>query len=209
MARTYKPESMMFERWAMLGLPGLPFGETQAQPAKAESQSYTDHMAQAPDASAGRGIISEHDTAIGELEKSVGLQPTVGRGGGGSAWRGFSTVKPSEWQRRIAVIKKINPEAATRLKALIADGRSMVEPWQKLLQQEGAARTRPPSEPGGPAVEKPPPPADEPRCPGCHRMMRYCICDGTGREPGDPPPPAAPATKDPQTQDPIEKGLLQ
>ena len=30
------------------------------------------------------------------------------------------------------------------------------------------------------------PPVDRPRCAGCHRPLEYCICDGTGREPGDP-----------------------
>ena len=25
-----------------------------------------------------------------------------------------------------------------------------------------------------------------PRCPGCRRLVEYCICDGTGKEPGDP-----------------------
>jgi hypothetical protein len=26
---------------------------------------------------------------------------------------------------------------------------------------------------------------DRPRCPGCHRAVEYCICDGTGKKPGD------------------------
>jgi hypothetical protein len=97
--------------------------------------TFSEQMAAAQDAEAGRAIIKAHEAAIHDLEVFHGLPPTVGENGSGFAYRGFSTVSASEWTALVKRTPDLGP--------LVADGLLMDAPWQRLLAAEMAAMTEP------------------------------------------------------------------
>ena len=90
--------------------------------------TFTEQMAAAPDADAGRGIWKALDAAIHDLEVFHAVPPTVGVGGSGFGYRGFTTVTQDEWRRQC----KFVPD----LRKLVDDGYAMAAPWCKLLAAE-------------------------------------------------------------------------
>jgi len=97
--------------------------------------NFSEQMADAENAEAGRTIIKAHEAAIHDLEVFHGLAPTVGENGSGFAYRGFSTVPVAEWKALVRQTPDLGP--------LVADGYLMDAPWQKLLAAETAAMTAP------------------------------------------------------------------
>ena len=100
--------------------------------------SFTERMKKAVDADAGRELIAEHTVAINELERELGLSPTVGHGGGGYSYRGFSTLTPRERSTLVKRAVAVDKERGAKLKALIEDGVSLEVPWKALYSREKA-----------------------------------------------------------------------
>lgn len=92
--------------------------------------NFSEQMAAAENAEAGRAIIKAHEAAIHDLEVLHGLAPTVGENGSGFAYRGFSTVPVNEWKALIKQTPDLGP--------LVAEGYLMDAPWQRLLAAETA-----------------------------------------------------------------------
>ena len=90
--------------------------------------TFTEQMEAAANAEVGRAIIKAHEKAIHDLEIFHGLKPSVGEGGSGFAYRGFSTVGPAEWKKLVKCTPFLGP--------LVADGYLMDAAWRKLLAAE-------------------------------------------------------------------------
>ena len=90
--------------------------------------AFSKQMEAALDAEAGRVIIKAHEKAIHDLEIFHRLKPSVGEGGSGFAYRGFSTVGPAEWKNLVRCTPGLGP--------LVADGYLMAAAWRKLLAAE-------------------------------------------------------------------------
>lgn len=85
-------------------------------------ETYTEKMARAQTSNEGRDIIEALEKEIEALEMSAGLRPTCGQIAP-KHFRGFSTVKPSEWKKAIRELQKEgHPEKAELLKMLVHEG---------------------------------------------------------------------------------------
>lgn len=110
--------------------------DLQLARARAEKRNYTALMSAAADADAGRGIIHEHEGVINALERSIGLNPSVGTRGSGYGSRGFSTTTPKERKLIVKRALAINSAIGVELQSLIADGIDMEPVWTALLAKE-------------------------------------------------------------------------
>jgi hypothetical protein len=70
----------------------------------------------------GRWIIADFETALNAAEVEAGRKPSVGPGGSGFHWRGFSTLS----KRELADVSG----SSSKLAALVADGIEMFKHWR-------------------------------------------------------------------------------
>lgn len=127
-----------------LNLFGPEPGAVEAGPVETPSrleprQSWADKMRAAADANEGRYILGQIEKAINALQRSVGVTPTVGDIEPNYS-RGFSVVSPKTWVQAIAAVRKIDPDKADELRALVADAKEANgEPWDRLYHAEQTA----------------------------------------------------------------------
>jgi N12 class adenine-specific DNA methylase len=124
--------------------------ETEAAPAadamaapeplggKAE-KSFSQQMAEAETADAGRIILSAFDDQFGALERKAGLAPTIGhldrRG-----TRGASTLSRADWRRAVKAATDANRDIGARLQAMAVDYPAMDAAWERLYKREQAQK---------------------------------------------------------------------
>jgi hypothetical protein len=70
----------------------------------------------------GRWIIGDFERALNAAEVEAGLKPSVGPGGSGFHWRGFSTLSKREMAEASG--------SSSKLAALVADGVKMEKHWK-------------------------------------------------------------------------------
>lgn len=134
-----------------------------------DAVSFTERMRQAPDADAGRKLITDHAAAINSLERSLGFTPSCGQIHE-NWYRAFACVKPQEWTADFQRMSEISPFKASELYRLIEDGKSMDEPWKALYRREMAGTYYQDID-GEHLPELP--------CPECQECKRHAYSDAT------------------------------
>lgn len=121
------------------GLPQTPEAPAELQQAiadpRVQAESFADRMKAMPTAQEGRALFPEIESKINELQRGLGLEPTVGKITP-TYQRGFSTVNPKEWAKAIKEARAIDPAKAQELKALIDDGAAAHKAWEPLYKKE-------------------------------------------------------------------------
>lgn len=98
---------------------------------------WIDLMEECKTADAARELFCQHETAIEQLQRGLGLVPTVGKVHD-HLFVGFECVTLKAWTSAIAAARKIDPAAADTLDHLVKAGKTIHgSAWTKLLQQEG------------------------------------------------------------------------
>lgn len=123
---------------------------------------FAQRMEEAKTTDEGREIIAKAEIALGQLQKEAGQEPTVGPGGSGFQWRGFSTLKARE---KKAITKDAPEEFKKRLAELVADIEAMESYWKRLLEKETAKQLKRTMEPASKTESKPQPEKQKPLVP--------------------------------------------
>lgn len=97
--------------------------------------SYTDRMKQAKDANEGRALFREAESEIEALQRSMGLEPTVGQIKPYD-WRGASVINQPEWAKAFKAADKVDPTKGKRLRELVADLKTARKAWEPLYAHE-------------------------------------------------------------------------
>jgi hypothetical protein len=104
-----------------------------------DTRSFADQMQAAPDADAGREIITKFQAAMRALDLEAGLEPMVGQITE-NYFRGFSTLTPKE---RFQWVRRLERTEVVGARDLMVDGERMTRAFQALVAKEHANYDKP------------------------------------------------------------------